>query len=426
VRPFAPALWAALGAASLLSSCSPAATPLAGHWTGTVVDEHGPTGLALDFEVHEGRWTGRMSVPGRRLLGKKLRDIRLAPPALGFTLAGRDAAFRFEGRISRTIDGAVRANGRTIPVHLRRSNPGPVPYREEQISFGSGGTILHGALLLPPGPGPFAAVILIHGSSTPERDDFRYFADLFARHGIAALIYDKRDTGGEANGGTASLETLAGDVLAAASALDRRRDVAPGRIGLWGFSQGGWVAPIAASRRRFAFVVACSAPGVSFADVTLFQEAARLRANGFSDADVEAAAQAERRLDQFVRDGRDGQAVQAMLDRAARRPWARFTTLPRRLPTPAEEATYLRWRDIDLDPSTSWRRVAAPVFVALGTADANVPPRESARRIAAALAAGGNRDVTVRFYEGANHELFPAPSLEADTIDWVRRILARF
>jgi dienelactone hydrolase len=427
VRCFAPTFWVALGAAPLLFSCTPAApSRLEGSWTGTVADGQGATGLVLDFAAHGGRWTGTMSLPGRRLLGKTLPDIRFAPPDLSFTLPAHAALLCFQGRLSPgTIDGTIRVEGRTIPLHLQRSERAAPPYREDQVSFGSGDTTLHGALLRPAGAGPFPAVILIHGSSTPDRNDFRYFADLFARHGIAALIYDKRDTGGEANGGTASLETLAGDVLAAAATLDRRRDIARGRIGLWGFSQGGWVAPIAASRRRFAFIIACSTAGVSYADVNRFQDAARLRANGFSSADVEAAMQAERRLDQFVRDGRDPTDVQAMLDGAAGRPWARFITLPRRLPSAAEKGTYLRWRDLDLDPSIYWRQVDAPVFVALGTADLNVPPKESAGRIAAALSAGGNRNVTVRFYEGANHELFPAPSLEADTIGWVQGVLGR-
>lgn len=427
MRWFAPAFWAALGAAPLLFSCAPAASPrLEGHWTGIVTDTEGPTRLMLDFTRADGRWTGRMSLPGRRLLGKKLSDISFAPPDLGFTLPSRAAPLRFQGRVfPAAIDGDVRADGKTVLVHLQPGRADPPPYREEPVAFASGDTILYGALLRPPGAGPFPAVILIHGSSTPDRDDFRYFADLFARHGIAALIYDKRDTGGEANGGTASLETLAGDVLAAAEALDRRPDILRDRIGLWGFSQGGWVAPIAASGRRFAFVIACSVAGVSYADVTLYQDAARLRGKGFSSADVDAAMRAERRLDQFVRDGRDPGAAQAMLDRAALRPWSHYTTLPRRLPSPAEKNIYLRWRDLDLDPSAYWKRVATPVFVGLGTADLNVPPKESAERIAAALAAAGNRNVTVRLYAGANHELFPAPSLAADMIGWLRTVLAR-
>jgi dienelactone hydrolase len=419
-----PSLWATCFAAALLS-CSPQPrTELAGRWSGEVADERGKTELVLDFAARDGGWTGTMSLPGRRLLGKALADVRLAPPALGFTLPARDGALRFEGRLSRYgIDGTVRAGGRLFPLHLRPAEPVRPPYREEAVAFRSGDALLHGSLLLPAGAGPHPAVILIHGSSTPDRNDFRYFADLFARNGIAALIYDKRDTGGEANGGTASLELLAEDVLAAASRLEKRPDIAAGRIGLWGFSQGGWVAPIAASRRRFAFVVACSAPGVSYADVAIFQEESRLRDKGFSEAEAAEAGTAERAVDAFVRDGGDKRAVQAMLDRARRRPWARFTTLPPSPPTAAEQRLYLRWRDMDLDPAPFWRRVAAPVFLAFGSADRNVPAQESARRIAAALAAGGNRRVTVRLYSGANHELAPAPSLESDMVAWMRSVL---
>jgi dienelactone hydrolase len=423
-RPLLAAI-VALTACSVHSGSDP--WPLLGHWVGTVPDDHGPTPLVLDFAAGAGGPAGTMSLPGRRLLGKKLGDVRFEGGALTFALpANEDAARDFRGRVEgEWISGTVAVDGRTIPIRLRRAAAVPTPYREEQIAFSSAGLVLHGALLLPPGRGPFPAVVLIHGSSTPDRDDYRYYADLYARRGIAALIYDKRPTGAESDGGIVTLEALADDVVAAAAMLARRGDIDAARIGLWGFSQGGWVAPIAATRRKFAFLLACSAPGVTFAEVTLFADGNRLRARGFPPAAIAEAAEAERRVDSFVRAGGDPLALQAFIDREAARPWARYTTFPRHVPSPRDKGLYLRWRDLDLDPAAYWRRLDLPVFVVLGSADSHVPAAESARRIAAALRAGGDRDATIRLYPGADHNLFPAPAFEREMVDWTLGVLRR-
>jgi uncharacterized protein len=408
--------------AALLLGCSARPPQVAGHWSGRVGDEQGETDILVDLTSGPGGGAGTMSLPGRRLLGKALGDVRIDGERIAFTLPARDRLLRFEGRIDGDeLRGNVAGIGRGYPLWLRRAAAPSLPYREQEIAFASAGATLHGALLLPPGPGPFPAVILIHGSSTPDRNDYRYFADLYARHGIAAFIYDKRPTGAETNGGTVSLERLAGDVIAAAAMLEARADIDRRRIGLWSFSQGGWVAPIAASRHRFAFLVACSAPAVSFAEVTLYADAARLRAHHLSETEIGEAMRAERRLDDYVRRG-DAAAMQAMLDAARRSRWAGLTTLPGAIPTAAERRLYLRWVDLDLDPLAFWRRLNLPVLIAYGTADENVPAEESARRIAAALA---GRDVSLRRYPGANHNLVPAPGLEADLIGWTRAALRR-
>jgi dienelactone hydrolase len=81
---------------------------------------------------------------------------------------------------------------------------------------------------------------------------------LFARHGVAALLYDKRDVGYEP-GGTdlVDLRDLAGDALAAVALLKARNDIRDDQIGLWGISQGGMVAPIAAAQSSdVAYVIA--------------------------------------------------------------------------------------------------------------------------------------------------------------------------
>ncbi|MGZ2412799.1 uncharacterized protein ACUXST_002228 [Sphingomonas sp. F9_3S_D5_B_2] len=414
--------------AGLVGSCHPVTVlPLAkldGRWVGQVEDRTRRIPMELNFWPRGDQLAGSMSLPTERLLGKPLSEVHTSGSTINFDLPAREAPLRFAGVLrGGLLQGEATGGGHTIAMEFRRARPVRRPYREALLKFSSGTVPLSGSLLMPEGQGPFPAVILIHGSSTPDRNDYRYFADLFARHGIAAFIYDKRPTGAETNGGTASLEVLASDVVAAAAMLEARKDIDRKQLGLWGYSQGGWVAPIAASRHPFAFIVACAAPGVSFAEVTLYADAIRLRSLHFSPAEIEQAMRVQRRLDEFIRRGGDRGLMQAMLEAAAQERWAKFTTLPRRIPSEQDRKSYLRWLNLDTDPQVFWRRVKVPVFLAEGSSDENVPPIASVDAIRGALASGGNTHLIVRVYRGANHNLEPAPSLEKDLTTWMLEVV---
>jgi hypothetical protein len=89
---------------------------------------------------------------------------------------------------------------------------------------------------------------------------------MLAAHGVGAFVYDKRGTGGSGGEFTANFLQLADDAAAAAQMLAERSEVDPQRIGFAGFSQGGWVAPLAAARfpATRAVLVAYGAVGSPF------------------------------------------------------------------------------------------------------------------------------------------------------------------
>jgi uncharacterized protein len=77
---------------------------------------------------------------------------------------------------------------------------------------------------------------------------------MLAAQGVFVFVYDKRGTGASAGDYSQNFELLADD---AASALQEARRLAAGRFrrsGFFGGSQGGWVAPLAATRSRADFV----------------------------------------------------------------------------------------------------------------------------------------------------------------------------
>jgi dipeptidyl aminopeptidase/acylaminoacyl peptidase len=320
---------------------------------------------------------------------------------------------------------APLAAARSPVPSLRHTGIVPAtPYAQEEVRFRNGDITLSGTLLIPPTKGRHPAVVLIHGSSTPSRNDFRFYGDLFVRRGIAALIYDKRAGADLSGASRVDLRYLAKDTLAAVELLKARADIDPKQIGLWGHSEGGWVAPIAGAQSRdVAFVISFSGPGVTYAEVNKFADANRLRSHSFSEADIREATEALARVDEYVRRGGDERELQSFLDEAWGKPWAAQTTLARRVPNSEEIYTWLRWRNLDLDPVPYRLRIKVPTLVMFGELDDVVPVQTSAERIAAALKVAGNKDVTIKIFPKANHTIQQAPDFLDTMLDWtVKRV----
>lgn len=129
---------------------------------------------------------------------------------------------------------------------------------------------LSGMLILPEGEGPFPTAIIIHGSGTSRRNSVWYLsvAKHLQHHGIAVLLPDKR--GSEKSEGEwlgASFEELAIDTISAIEFVKHQQMFEYSTIGLVGMSQGGWIAPVVASKTDdVSFVVSMSGPAVSTED----------------------------------------------------------------------------------------------------------------------------------------------------------------
>ena len=164
-------------------------------------------------------------------------------------------------RLEFTLDdeGSVREAVLSTGAETISLQPTVGPYRTQEVRFGAGDVEISGLLFVPEGPGPHPAVAFIHGSGSSNRDQLWYLspADALARRGIAVLLPDKRGSG--KSGGVwhrTSFEEFATDAEGAVSYLADHPDVDGSRIGLAGFSQGGWIAPLAANRSSaVAFIV---------------------------------------------------------------------------------------------------------------------------------------------------------------------------
>ncbi len=305
---------------------------------------------------------------------------------------------------------------------------GCTSYHQEEVSFRNGNITLHGTLYVPNGKVQHPAMIFVHGSGRSTRETFRFYADLFARKGLAVLIYDKRDIGSITATELVSSENLAADLLAAVELLKGRDDIDAQRIGLWGGSQGSGIAAKAtADSNDIAFLISVSGGGVSYAELNPYQKAHRLRAQGYSEAEIRDAVAAIEQLQEYVRTRKNSVEAQEALDRAWENRWASIVLPSRRIPTTEELATWMQWRNIDGTSLPDWERVKVPVLAFWGERDTVVPVEKSAERIRTALSSAGNRDVTIKIIPRADHNLMrqtnpenlPAAEYLETMVEWI-------
>ncbi|MFC3898425.1 alpha/beta hydrolase family protein [Lentzea rhizosphaerae] len=159
-----------------------------------------------------------------------------------------------------------------------------------EVSFENAGTTLRGTLHVPARGTGRPGVVLVHGSGPGPRSSLTAHAEAFAREGIVALTYDKRTEGYSVTRRDYGL--LAADALAAVRLLAAQPETDRERVGLWGFSEGGWVAPLAASRSdEIAYVVLVGASGLPPARQQGWALETYLRRNGVRGAMVDALAE---------------------------------------------------------------------------------------------------------------------------------------
>jgi dienelactone hydrolase len=154
-----------------------------------------------------------------------------------------------------TLRAAVLLAGLLLAAPAARAQTGPdIPAQPLAVTpdrIGPPGSGAMAELHLPAGPGPFPAVVLLHGCSGITPNMARWAARL-VEWGQAALVLDSFGPRGVENvchqASRVPPSLRAADALAAAAALRARPEIDPGRIALVGFSHGGSSALAAASR----------------------------------------------------------------------------------------------------------------------------------------------------------------------------------
>jgi dipeptidyl aminopeptidase/acylaminoacyl peptidase len=393
-----------LGVSLFAASPALAQPGLRGNWEGVWIRDGATLPVTFAFLQVDSAITGSFGAVQLRAIGIPVSKISYRPPAVHFEIVGDFTTMFFDGEMTgdsiagRFKDGSV--NGEFV---LRRApGAGTDPYRTEEIAFQNEGVKLAGSLLIPSdGRRMHPVILFMHGSGAEGRYASRFLADLFARQGIAALIFDKRGVGtSTGNWRQSTFSDLARDAIAGIEFLKGRRDIDARRIGIFGHSQGGAIAPLVASQSSaVSFVIASAASGISMAEGERYSLQNSL---GATDLSPEEAREAQRFVDLVIESGRAGYRTPGLDSAVARDSTARWA-----FAVPPNGSFYWSFSKqiADYNPATYWATVRVPVLLLYGAKDQRVQVDESVRNIKAALVTGHNDRYTVRVFPNADHTL---------------------
>ena len=361
---------------------------LTGTWAGAYIQDGTPRLFTLEIEALGDSLATTLVLPYRGY-DSFPTPVAYEPPAPGDVGDGHLTSDLFGGtRLlvdlgDRTLRGAVsRPDGAEATAFLQRVLPyGPPRVREDPFTVVSGLDTLAGALVLPAEPeyggGPHPAVVLVTGRGYGSRWQMRWLALLFARAGVAGVIWDGRGTGGSTGDRTAvtSAQRVA-DVDAVLDWALRQPAVDPAQVGALGLSAGAWIAPLAvADRDDVAFLMTVVGPTEPLDAQQGHVTTQLMRDSGstYTDAEYRAAFAYQRDLVRLAQRGATWSEYEALNAPARAARWAEHALIPDSLGLPDLDY-YARMPGLDpVLALSSWDR---PMLAVFGERDWIVPPGE--------------------------------------------------
>jgi len=263
---------------------------------------------------------------------------------------------------------------------------GTYPVVSSEVTIRLEGTTVTGQIRRPVGAGDdLPGVVFVHGAGTGESATaFAPQAWALASAGVVTLVPSKNLT-------TYSLQHRdyvqeAGDYDRSVRLLRTEPGVDPTRVGVYGESEGTWIVP----------VMAAQDPAIAFTALV-------------SSPVVRPREQAAYAVDNYLRNTGVPQGV--------------FRAIPRAVGMDLPDGG-LDYADFDVRPYLE--KLAQPTLVVYGDADVSMPIEQGAQDILADAAKAGNRDVTVRYYDGADHGLHlgggdgaVSASFQQDLASWI-------
>jgi uncharacterized protein len=273
----------------------------------------------------------------------------------------------------------------------------------QDVRFANGDAQLVGTVYLPEHGDDLPGVVALHGASEPTREAalYRHLLESLPAMGFAVLIYDRRGSGassGNLNG--IDYETLADDAIAARAALANVRRIDPAKIGFWGFSQGGWLAMLAAERsKNAAFAISVSAPlSAPEAQMTNL-----LTVRGHSRNDVEQMLEARKKWTGFLKGANSRNEAVDALKKAETQPWFELAYMPKASQLTTDPARNSWRREMSYDPVATVRPLKVPLLFIYGGSDPWIPVQQSVKQLR--LLANQRPNIRYVVVPNANHEM---------------------
>lgn len=301
--------------------------------------------LVFHFEKADNQlWSGSLDSPKQKMFGLKLDQVifkndslQLKAKSLGITYNGKlinekiDGLFKqgmFKENLSLTRE-KIKAKAKEKNVNRPQEPTPPFNYEIEDVSFinTKDSITLAGTLTFPKEKTNFPLVVMISGSGAQDRNSeildhkpFLVAADYLSNNGIGVLRFDDRGTAeSEGDFSSATSVDFMEDVYAAVQFLKEDKRFKKHKIGLYGHSEGGMIAPLLADTYKDAvdFLVLLAPPAVPIPDLMLKQQALIGLASGLDSLEVNRNAQVNRKAYQIINEfeAKDNKELQDTLQR---------------------------------------------------------------------------------------------------------------
>src|SRR5262249_3759242 len=168
---------------------------------------------SLEFSIHfrsDGdTLRAYFNSPDLMLLGQPLDSVHYDRPRIRFVTSD-DHPVAFAGTVAGdsivgtarigvvpgVVDSGAAASAPPLRFMLRHAIVPPPPYGTHRVAFTSDGVGLAGTVYMPAGmPHTLPGVVILQGSSSNLRHEYRFYADRFARAGFAVLVVENRAKG---------------------------------------------------------------------------------------------------------------------------------------------------------------------------------------------------------------------------------------
>ncbi|MDH7444636.1 alpha/beta hydrolase family protein [Aquimarina sp. 2201CG14-23] len=411
------------------------AQEITGDWNGVLKASGAELPIEINIKKNDGNYTAVLKSPSQTNTEIPADVTSFENQILTIEVASK--MVKYQGKLeNNVIKGTFTQAGNDVFLNLtpgkaivktskrRPQDPvKPYPYLSEDVIFinkNANNIKLAGTLTLPKSIEKPPVVILISGSGPQNRNEefvnhrpFLVLSDYLTRQGIAVLRYDERGVGeseGEYNGGTSF--DFSTDVEAAIEFLKKRKDIDVKKIGLIGHSEGGFIAPMVASRNTdVAFIVSLAGTGVIGKKVLLTQAKRMLEQLGASKEYIEldeksrdiifSVIQQESSKETIVT--RSEEELKKYGEALSEEKQKLFRSLPlNQLISVFSESVWMQYF-IRTDPDQFLSKVTVPLLAINGSKDSQVLPKLNLKGFKEGLSKAGNKDVTIKELDGLNH-----------------------
>ncbi|NET34957.1 MAG: alpha/beta hydrolase [Cyanothece sp. SIO1E1] len=318
---------------------------------------------------------------------------------------GLDREGSIEGQLTNSgIEGILSWHGKKVSFSLRKVKVS-FDYSEEGIEVRNGEVTIRGTLVLPRGKQKAPLVAFAHGSGPASRWWGMYWAHEFAKMGIASFLHDKRGCG-ESSGNwmKSSLDDLASDIESSLSLLKDHPRIDSTKMGIYGVSQGAWVATkIGARNPELSFLIGNSGGGISPYEKEMLSYENNMRHAGIEERGIQEGLALVEEYMTYLRTANHRQQLKAKLEAAADQAWYPILGLQHILvsednvPNWQWVATYRTEKDIE--------QLDMPILLLFGDHDHIIPVERSMSSWQEWLSKGGNQQVEFKVFPGAGHGL---------------------